>query len=297
MRQAPTPTSPHQPGEPAEALTFAWPNPERWYQSRLLRFLAVSVLGHLLAFQLFQVVTQEKVTAPERERELQFLSSDNPDHQTFLQAVESEVPLAALSHQLLATDGLQERPYQSAFAESRITPKEPARWSPAHAQVIPKFEGRTPSSPAPSLSAAPFPGKIIFSASLQDRLSMAPPFRARPLAKFWKVRPFLWAFPQTAPCSSCFWSTARETPRRTPPPSTPCVERRLKRRGIRRNGARLPLFGGVPLDSRQSHFPCAVASGHKCRLGSSGMAVERGSPPAGRVSRPQTVSPLSSLLL
>lgn len=173
------------------ALTFLWPRRVRWYHSRLLRFVLVSVLGHLLAFILFQIVNPETVTAPGRERELQLLSSDLPDHQALLQAVEAEVPLAALAHQLLPPDGLLQGAYRSAFLESHISPKAPPRWSPAPKSLQPAFPQRPPTG-APQLAAAqPYPGLLVLEPDLEKRIVSKPQIPCPPPGKLLESPRFL----------------------------------------------------------------------------------------------------------
>lgn len=182
-----TPTHPDGPPrvdtEERALLSFDWERTERWHQSRLLRFFATSVLAHLLVFQLFQIVTQEKVTAPERERELQLLSSEHPEHRTLLQAVEAEAPLAALSHQLLpSSEALPQRPYRSAFADTHVPPKLPPLWKPPSPTLIPKFTRSTAKTErAPRME--PFPGALNLSFPLKERLLSLPKIPCLPHGK------------------------------------------------------------------------------------------------------------------
>lgn len=174
----------------AQPLTFLWQRPERWFQSRLLRFILVSLLGHLLAFLLFQIVTDEKVTAPDRERELQLLSNDLPEHQALLQLVEAEVPIAALSHQLLAPETLLERSYRSAFTESRVTPREPARWKPEPIKLRPIFPPHHGASTQPA-PAAVFSGSLRLDPPLKERLEALPEIPGGPVGKLLESPSFL----------------------------------------------------------------------------------------------------------
>ena len=176
---------------PEPDLTFLWQVPERWYKSRLLRFLLVSILGHALAFLLFQIVTPEKVTAPDREQELQLLSADLPEHQSLLEAVEAEVPLAALSHQLLPSEDLLKRPYHSAFADTQPSLKEIPRWKPPAKTLLPSFASRSVApAPAPA-EPAPFPGKLVLDSALQSRLIQTGPLPSAPPAKLLESPVFL----------------------------------------------------------------------------------------------------------
>jgi hypothetical protein len=186
MTSQPSADVPSEPG-----LTFLWQPPQRWYKSRLLRFLLVSVLVHILAFLLFQVVTEEKVTAPNRERELQMLSADLPEHQALLEAVEAEVPLAALSHQLLPSEDLFQRPYRSAFADTRPALKEIPRWKAPLKPLLPSFSPAS-GSPRPSLSEPPpFPGRLVLDTALEARLDAAPELPGAPAGKLLESPVFL----------------------------------------------------------------------------------------------------------
>jgi hypothetical protein len=176
---------------PEQGLTFLWPSSERWYKSRLLRFLLISILGHVLAFLLFQIVTQEKVTAPNREQELQLLSADLPEHQALLEAVEAEVPLAALSHRLLPSEELLHRPYRSAFADTHPSLKETPRWKAPVKTLLPSFSPRsTPPAPASS-EPTPFPGQLLLDSDLQSRLATIGPLPAAPAGKLLESPVFL----------------------------------------------------------------------------------------------------------
>jgi len=177
--------------EGSPALTFLWAPPRAWYRSRLLRFLLVSVLGHLLAFLLFQIVNREIVTAPERERELQILSSDLPEHQALLQAVEAEVPLGALSHQLLSAEGLLKGTYRSAFLDSHISPKEPPRWNPAPQKLTPLFPRRNAVLGPEANAEPPYPGGLVLDPELAKRLVATPQIPGPPSGKLLESPTFL----------------------------------------------------------------------------------------------------------
>lgn len=176
-------TTPASPAVPPPLLTFLWQHPERWYKSRLLRFALVSVLGHFLAFLLFQIVTPEKVTAPDRERELQILSHDLPEHQALLQAIEAEVPLAALSHQLLAPENLLERAYRSAFAQSRVQPVDAPRWKPTSKPLIPVFSSPSGAIDKTPADTKPFLGRLLLDSTIGARLLALPEIPSVPNAK------------------------------------------------------------------------------------------------------------------
>lgn len=164
-------------------LTFLWQHPERWYKSRLLRFVLVSVLGHFLAFILFQIVTPETVTAPDRERELQILSHDLPEHQALLHAVEAEVPLAALSHQLLAPDHLLERAYRPAFSQSRVQPIDAPRWKPISKPLTPVFSSPSGSMDKTPVDTKPFLGRLLLDPTLEARRVSSPEIPSAPNSK------------------------------------------------------------------------------------------------------------------
>lgn len=155
----------------ARTLTFDWPV-HHWFRSKIPLFFFVSALLHGCAFLLFQVVNREKVTAPDRERELQLLSADIPEHRALLESVEAEVPLGALSHHLLPVEDLLRIPYRSAFSISKVEPKEPERWNSLATVPVPMFTVAVTKSQTPALS--PFHGAVVLDSVLQARLSAAP---------------------------------------------------------------------------------------------------------------------------
>ncbi len=164
----------------APALTFAWPV-RRWFNGKIVLFFFVSLLLHGICFLLFQVVNREKVTAPERERELQLLSSEIPEHRALLEAVEAEVPLGALSHHLLSVDYLLQQPYRSAFSNSKVEPKDPERWRSSATASIPILADLTRSTRPKKFSD--FAGAIILSPPLDKRLKGSPELPTAPGGK------------------------------------------------------------------------------------------------------------------
>ena len=172
----------------ARTLTFDWPT-HHWLRSKIPLFFFVSALLHGGAFLLFQVVNQEKVTAPDRERELQLLSADIPEHRALLESVEAEVPLGALSHHLLPVEDLLGIPYRSAFSISKVEPKEPERWNSLAAVPVPIFTFAVVRPRTPELSS--FRGAVILTSSLQARLSAAPEIPETPDRKILENPEFL----------------------------------------------------------------------------------------------------------
>ena len=158
-------------------LTFSWPKP-RWNSTRLPGLLLLSALVHSLAFVLLQVVPKEKVTAPEREREIQLLSAEIPEHQSLLAAVEAESPLAALSHSLLPVEDLLTRPLQPAYLQNRTPPIEPRPWkSEAGSLAVARLTAPpAPADPVPRPQAP----HIEFSPRENERLTATPPLPATP---------------------------------------------------------------------------------------------------------------------
>ena len=76
-------------------LTLSWPK-TRWSATPLPRLILLSAFVHSLAFVLLQVVPKEKVTAPEREREIELLSAELPEHQALLGRMMVLAPRLAL---------------------------------------------------------------------------------------------------------------------------------------------------------------------------------------------------------
>lgn len=173
-------------------LSFEW-GVSKWFKDPLFRFLLVSALTHLLIFMLLQVVSTEKVTAPDREREMQFLSSEILEHKALLDAVEAEMPLKALSHQLLPVESLLARPYASAFMDAKPAPKEVALWKNPTGIILPIPlipSGRTAQA-SPHPSATPFKGRLILDNALKGRLLKAPEMPESPRGKALEITEFL----------------------------------------------------------------------------------------------------------
>lgn len=158
-------------------LTFSWPKTE-WSGSALPKLVLVSGFIHSLAFILLQVVPKEKVTAPEREREIEFLSAEIPEHQALLAAVEAESPVAALSHQLLSVDDLLSHSRNPASPHGRILPLEPALWKPATSSITPIIP---PPTPLPkSTNTRPGKPRIELSPMGKKRLLHLPSLPSSP---------------------------------------------------------------------------------------------------------------------
>ena len=178
-----------QAGEPI--LSFDW-RIARWFTDPLFRFLLVSALCHLLVFMLLQVVSTEKVTAPDREREMQFLSTEIPEHKALLDAVEAETPLAALSHQLLSVESLLSRPYASALMDSKPAPREATLWKNPASVALPRgsfFLERV--SAQQQIQHKPFAGRLVLEGDLGDRLVDSPETPSGPADKALERSEFL----------------------------------------------------------------------------------------------------------
>jgi len=166
----------------APVLTFNWQR-SRWFKDPLLPLLLVSALGHLLLFMLLQVVSTEKVTAPDREREMQFLSAEISEHKALLDAVEAETPLAALSHQLLPVESLLSRPYASPFIDSKPAPREAFLWKNPATVPLPKASFPSIATPSPKqVRPVPFEGRVVVDDGLKGRLQGTPPGTPSPPA-------------------------------------------------------------------------------------------------------------------
>jgi hypothetical protein len=169
-------------------LTFSWPKP-RWNSTRLPGLLLLSALVHSLAFVLLQVVPKEKVTAPEREREVQLLSAEIPEHQSLLAAVEAESPLASLSHRLLPVEDLLSRPLQPAYLQNRTPLIEPRHWKPESGSVAVAMLSASPSPPDPV--PRPQAPRIEFSLRENERLTATPPLPVTPSGRLLENPVFL----------------------------------------------------------------------------------------------------------
>ena len=141
-------------------LTFSWPK-TRWSATPLPGLILLSALVHSLAFVLLQVVPKEKVTAPEREREVELLSAELPEHQALLAAVEAESPVAALSHQLLPVEDLLSRPHRPAYFQNRTPPLEPRHWKPGGGSLVAGLWSARPT--AAQAPPKPEPARLEFS--------------------------------------------------------------------------------------------------------------------------------------
>jgi hypothetical protein len=158
-------------------LTFSWPK-TRWSRTPLPGLILLSAFVHGLAFLLLQVVPKEKVTAPERERDIELLSPEIPEHEALLAAVESESPVAALSHQLLPVEDLLSRAQGPRHPQSRTLPVEPDRWKPQTGSLMVGLL----SAPLQAVEPAPQsqPARLEFSPREQGRLMMLPPLPGTP---------------------------------------------------------------------------------------------------------------------
>ena len=152
-------------------LTFIWPG-SRGFWGPFVGFLGISAGMHALLFLLLQVVPEEKVTAPDREQEIQVLRDDLPEHRALLAAAEAESPLPALSYRLLSVEDLLLQPYRSVTSSAQEPPLEAARWKPPIQLLVPVL-----SSPATTHPVAPIPerekvlreGKIHLSEKIKTR--------------------------------------------------------------------------------------------------------------------------------
>ena len=174
--------------EPNPVLTFSWQK-TRWTGNGLPSLILVSAFIHSLAFVLLQVVPKEKVTAPEREREIEFLSGEIPEHQALLAAVEAESPVAALSHQLLPAGDLLTRSGQPAPPQAPTLPLEPGLWKPKSGFLLPALRTTRPlpDTPAPR----PAPARIRLSPREQDRLAKHPSLPSPPKGRLLENPTFL----------------------------------------------------------------------------------------------------------
>jgi hypothetical protein len=176
------------PPPPNPVLTFSWPK-TRWTGNGLPSLILVSAFVHSLAFFLLQVVPKEKVTAPEREREIELLSGEIPEHQALLAAVEAESPLATLSHQLLPADDLLARSWQPAPPQGRTQPLEPSLWKPKSGLLLPALRNYRPL-PEDSVPN-PRPPRIRLTQREQNRLANHPPLPSTPKGRLLENPTFL----------------------------------------------------------------------------------------------------------
>jgi hypothetical protein len=169
-------------------LTFSWQK-TRWSSTRLPGLFLLSALVHGLAFLAVQVVPKEKVTAPEREREIELLSGELPEHQSLLATVEAESPVAALSHRLLPVEDLLSQPRRPASLQTQTPPLEPRLWKPATGSLVPSLFAAKPKTeePAPSPQGA----RIVLGPRERERLSNVPPLPATPVGRLLENPVFL----------------------------------------------------------------------------------------------------------
>jgi hypothetical protein len=171
-------------------LTFSWPK-TRWNGTPLLGLILLSALVHSLAFVLLQVVPREKATAPEREREIELLSAEIPEHQALLAAVEAESPLAALSHQLLPVEDLLSRPRLPASWQSRTPPLSPELWRPTAGSLV----GGLSSAKRPTQEAysqpQPQAARVELSPRERERLGAIPSLPGTPKGRLLENPEFL----------------------------------------------------------------------------------------------------------
>jgi hypothetical protein len=159
--------------------------------SRLITSLGVSLLAHLLVFQLFWVLGPEHATSPAPAPELTVLSREIPEHRSLLESIQAQFPTAARSHPKLSSEPWLRSDFHASHhwlhTEPLLPPLPPSTSAPA-------------LGPARSLSEtslASAHGRLLLSAPLQNRtprsLGMALPSPSRNpggSARFWiAVRP------------------------------------------------------------------------------------------------------------
>jgi hypothetical protein len=169
-------------------LTFSWPKTE-WNRSALPGFILLSAFVHSLAFVLLQVVPKEKATAPQREREIELLSWEVPEHQALLAAVEADSPVAALSHQLLPVADLLARTIHPASLQPKAPLLEPPLWKSRAGSVVTNLWARHAATPETPPTHRP--PRLQLHAREQERLQSLPPLPDTPKGRLLESPVFL----------------------------------------------------------------------------------------------------------
>jgi hypothetical protein len=172
----------------SDGLTFQW-FPRRWFCPRLAATLGLSILGHLIAFLLFIIVSSEQVTSPIPAPEISILNQDIPEHRTLLDALQSQSPIGALAHRLLPVGNLSAAPYQYSFNSSQLGPLSPPRWTPPKSHPLTRVPLAS-NIPTPSPSAH-FAGKLTLTPALKSRLPVPPTLPSAPTRQLLQPATFL----------------------------------------------------------------------------------------------------------
>ena len=168
--------------------TFSWEN-TIGHSSRLLAAIGVSVLAHLLIFQLFLVLGPEHANSPAPAPELTFLSPDVPEHRALLESIRAQFPTAALSHPKLSSERWMKHSFHPSYHWPQTEPLLP-KLSPSPA---------TPPPLAPKLplenAASTARGQLLLSPALRTRaphLSQLPSFPSLPAGQSRIEAPRFW---------------------------------------------------------------------------------------------------------
>ena len=125
-------------------LIFDW-HPVRWRKTRLMVAMAFALVGHLLVFYLFQVVTESSPRQAPPVREAIILSNAQDSNRRLLESMEDRLP--ALSRPAPLEDS-------GAAALAGLVKGYVPTWQD-YRPVLKPFPGQAGAGPLPSLMAGP----------------------------------------------------------------------------------------------------------------------------------------------
>lgn len=105
----------------SRGITFQWEILRR-FPTVLPAFIALSVIGHGVAFFLFRVVYPPQATMAAPPPAITVLDPTRPDHLALLQWIEAEDPAPAAVGTTGITDQLLQLPYRPSFAQLKTPP-------------------------------------------------------------------------------------------------------------------------------------------------------------------------------
>jgi hypothetical protein len=148
--------------------TFFWVKPSG-QSSRLFTSLGVSLLVHLLVFQLFLVLGPEHANSPAPAPELTFLSREIPEHRALLESIQAQFPTAALSHPKLSSERWLQPEFRASYRWPQTAPILPALPNPAA-----HFPTIAPPLPLQETSITSPQARVLLSGALKNRSPKSP---------------------------------------------------------------------------------------------------------------------------